>query len=61
MKPVIHIKDGVPRHPLYRMKQPVNLSIYKGEQIAVVGPNGAGKSRLIDIMIGRWPLLMNDV
>ena len=61
MKPVIHIKDGVPRHPFYRMKQPVNLSIYKGEQIAVVGPNGAGKSRLIDIMIGRWPLLMNDV
>ena len=61
MKPVIHIKDGVPRHPLYRMKQPVNLSIYKGEQIAIVGPNGAGKSRLIDIMIGRWPLLMNDV
>ena len=61
MQPVIYIKDGVPRHPLYRMKQPVNLSIYKGEQIAVVGPNGAGKSRLIDIMIGRWPLLMNDV
>ena len=61
MQPVIYIKDGVPRHPLYRMKQPVNLSIYKGEQIAIVGPNGAGKSRLIDIMIGRWPLLMNDV
>ena len=61
MQSVIYIKDGVPRHPLYRMKQPVNLSIYKGEQIAVVGPNGAGKSRLIDIMIGRWPLLMNDV
>ena len=61
MQPVIYIKDGVPRHSLYRMKQPVNLSIYKGEQIAIVGPNGAGKSRLIDIMIGRWPLLMNDV
>ena len=61
MQPVIYIKDGVPRHPLYRMKQPVNLSIYKEEQIAIVGPNGAGKSRLIDIMIGRWPLLMNDV
>ena len=61
MQPVIYIKDGVPRHPLYRMKQPVNLSIYKGEQIAIVGPNGAGKSRLIDIIIGRWPLLMNDV
>lgn len=61
MQPIIYIKDGVPRHPLYRMKQPVCLSIHKGEQIAIVGPNGAGKSLLVDIMIGRWPLLMNEV
>ena len=61
MQRIIYIKDGVPRHPLYRMKQPVNLTINKGEQIAIVGPNGAGKSLLVDIMIGRWPLLMNEV
>ena len=61
MQQVIHIKNGVPRHPLYRMKEPVNLSINKDEQIAIVGPNGAGKSLLVDIMMGRWPLLMNEV
>ena len=61
MQQIIHIKDGVPRHPLYRMKHPVNLTINKDEQIAIVGPNGAGKSLLIDIIIGRWPLLMNEV
>lgn len=61
MKPIIYIKEGVPRHPLFRMKEPVNLKIEKGEQIAIVGPNGAGKSLLIDIITGRWPLLMNEV
>ena len=43
------------------MKKPVNLTIYKGEQIAIVGSNGAGKSLLVDIMTGRWPLLKNEV
>lgn len=61
MKPIIQIRNGIPRHPLYRMTEPVNLSINEGEQIAIVGPNGSGKSLLIDIMIGRWPLLMNEV
>lgn len=61
MQHIIHIENGVPRHPQFRMKEPVNLSINKGEQIAIVGPNGAGKSLLVDIMTGRWPLLMNEV
>ena len=61
MRNIIEIANGVPRHPNYRMKEPVNLTIAEGEQIAVVGPNGAGKSRLIDIITGRWPLLLNEV
>ena len=53
MQNIIEIVNGIPRHPLYRMNEPVNLTIAKGEQIAIVGPNGGGKSRLVDIITGR--------
>ena len=61
MQPVIEIENGVPRHPLYRMKEPVNFRMERGEHLALVGPNGGGKSLLVDILTGRWPLLMNEV
>lgn len=61
MQPTIEIENGVPRHPLYRMKEPVNFRMERDEHIALVGPNGGGKSLLVDILIGRWPLLMNEV
>lgn len=61
MKAVIEIVNGVPRHPSYRMKEPVNFKMESGEHIALVGPNGGGKSLLVDILTGRWPLLMNEV
>ena len=61
MQNIIAIENGVPRHPLYRMKEPVNMTLAAGEHIAVVGRNGAGKSILVDTITGRWPLLMNEV
>lgn len=61
MQKIIEIKDGVTRHPDYRMAQPVNLTINEGEQIAIVGENAAGKSRLVDIITGKYPLLLNEV
>ena len=56
MQSIIEVINGVPRHPSYRMKEPVNFVMNRGEQIASIGSNGGGKSLLVDILIARWPL-----
>lgn len=61
MQNIIAIENGVTRNPVYRMQEPLNLRIGKGEHVAIVGPNGAGKSLLVDTITGRYPLLMNEV
>lgn len=61
MQKIIEIVNGVTRHPLYRMKEPVNFTLESNEHIAIVGPNGAGKSILVDTITGKYPLLMNEV
>lgn len=58
---MIRITNGVTRHPLWRMAEPINLCIEKGEQIAIVGDNAAGKSRLVEVLTGHYPLLLNEV
>lgn len=54
---MIEVQNGVTRHPLWRMAEPVCLEIMEGEQIAIAGENGAGKSRLVEILTGHYPLL----
>lgn len=61
MQTIISIENGITRHPLYRLAEPINLRIDAGEQVAIVGPNGGGKSLLVDTLTGRYPLLMNEV
>ena len=58
---MIKITNGITRHPDWRMAEPINLEILQGEQIAIAGDNAAGKSRLIEILTGHFPLLMNEV
>ena len=60
-RPMIRITNGVARHPLWRMKEPINLEINRGEQVAIVGDNAAGKSRLVEVLTGHYPLLLNEV
>ncbi len=61
MQKIIEINAGVTRHPDRRMAEPVNLEILAGEQVAIVGGNAEGKTRLVDILTGRYPLLLNEV
>ena len=58
---VIRISNGVARHPAYRLSEPVNFVLREGEQLAIYGPNGSGKTKLVNTIIGRYPLLMNEV
>lgn len=58
---IISITDGIARHPLHRMKQPINLTIQAGEQIAIVGDNGSGKTELTNTLTGAYPLLQGKV
>lgn len=55
MQYTISVENGVARHPLYRMKEPLNLRLGADEHIAIVGENGAGKSLLVDTLTGRYP------
>ena len=57
---VIEIVNGVARHPDYRLAEPINFVLYEGEQLAILGPNGSGKTKLVNTLIGRYPLLMNE-
>ena len=62
MQKIIEIKDGVVRHPQFRMKAPINFELLTGEQLAIVGDNGSGKTRLVDVLTGKCALMpMNGV
>ncbi len=54
---MIDMRQGVARHPDYRLPTPVDVQIARGEQVAIVGRNGCGKSLLVDMLTGKHPLL----
>lgn len=56
MQKIIAAENAFTGDPGCRMAEPLNLTIYDGEQIAVVGDNAAGKTRLIETLSGRYPI-----
>ena len=53
---VISITEGQTGNPACRMARPISLSLYDGEQIAVIGDNAAGKTRLVEALTGVNPV-----
>lgn len=53
---IIEVTDGIAGNPEYRMAGGINLTIFEGEQIAVIGDNASGKTRLIESLTGSCPL-----
>lgn len=43
------------------MAEPINLEFQEGWQVAITGDNASGKTRLVEVLTGHYPLLLNEV
>ncbi len=53
---VIQLKDFSKRYGDKTLYEDANLTLYRGDRVALVGPNGAGKSTLLKMLIGQTTL-----
>ena len=56
---IIRITQGVCRMPQCRLAKPVDFELLDGEHLAIVGANASGKTMLVDMLVGRYPLIGN--
>lgn len=56
MEKVLEVKNITKRFGNVTVFRNVNLSLFKGETLALVGENGAGKSTLMNVLSGVYPV-----
>lgn len=55
----IKLTGGIACNETYRFRQPINLCIQQGQQVAIIGPNASGKSLLVNTLLRQYPLIDN--
>lgn len=58
---VLRVLDGAIGYDREPLAKDVNLSLTRGDSIALVGPNGVGKSTLLKTIIKKLPLLAGEM
>lgn len=58
---LIKMIDGVSRNKNVQFREPLNVTVVRGEHVAIIGNNGAGKSLLADTLLGYYPLCKGGV
>lgn len=61
MQGIIKIEGGISRMPQCRLATPVDFELCQDEHIAIVGRNASGKTMLVDMLVGRYPVIDNSV
>ncbi len=61
MSPALELKDVRKSFGKSEIIRGANLTLEKGERLAVIGPNGAGKSTLFNLVSGRFGISGGDI
>jgi len=57
---VLELREITAGYDGLRVFEDLNLTLERGDRVALVGPNGAGKSTLMKILAGRLPLMQGE-